>query len=413
MRKSNNHGITLIALVLTIVIIIILAAISISFIISSNGIVNNSIFSREKHEEEKEKEIITLESASVIIDNTVNGKEAKMFRDEDNRGRLEKYIKNNGYDIEVDLLSEEDNAEFIFKVKFNTNRRVYIVKEDGTSIKIGDNSNNESSKDGILPYDENLGMYLVYKIEDLVELSNKINSNEEDDVCVMAKLMNDLDFNDPNSYYDKDRKDFGDLNEDGVLKSLIGELTDRTNAPNEGFIPIGYDLKQIDNYLGTLKMYEFDGNDKRIDNLYIKTNKYNYVGLFGGITNCNNLTVSGEVNVHDRDNVCVGGVAGSAYMISYINNLVDINAINVNSSKISGVYGDSEEVEHLALNNITNNSVINVDGNDNYVSGLFNKEDYLDSYNVNQLENKGEIHIKGNNNYCGGVSSYIESHRWK
>ena len=196
---------------------------------------------------------------------------------------------------------------------------------------------------------------------------------------------------------------------DGILKGLMVELTERTNSPNEGFIPIGHKYVNIDGN-GTCKMYAFDGNEKKIDNLYIKTNKYDHVGLFGCITNCEYLTVSGEINVNNKENVSVGGIAGYAQIMQNVTNKTNINASNVNSSCIAGVAGDfNYETHNVRMYNLINNSVINIEGNNNYIAGIYTNRYYNSNCDILQLQNLGEIHIKGNENICGGVISDFSS----
>lgn len=59
MKKSNNKGITLIVLVITIIVLLILATITLNFVLGDNGIINKAQLAKEKtnieNEEEKEK----------------------------------------------------------------------------------------------------------------------------------------------------------------------------------------------------------------------------------------------------------------------------------------------------------------------------------------------------------------------
>lgn len=61
MRKTNENGITLIALVVTIIVLIILAGVSISLLAGENGILNRTIEAKEKSTLASEKEAIQLD----------------------------------------------------------------------------------------------------------------------------------------------------------------------------------------------------------------------------------------------------------------------------------------------------------------------------------------------------------------
>ena len=69
MFKTNNKGITLIALVITIIILIILAGVSISVVLGENGIITKVSGSKKIQTEANEKEQILLAIASAQIDN--------------------------------------------------------------------------------------------------------------------------------------------------------------------------------------------------------------------------------------------------------------------------------------------------------------------------------------------------------
>ena len=60
MRKTNNKGITLIALIITIVILLILAGIAISALSGENGLFSRAKQAKEKTIESQLKEEITM-----------------------------------------------------------------------------------------------------------------------------------------------------------------------------------------------------------------------------------------------------------------------------------------------------------------------------------------------------------------
>ena len=115
--KTNNKGITLIALVITIIVLLILAGVAISTLTGDNGILTKAVTAKDKTTEAEAKEAVQLEAIG-SIDNT--GK----FNYEDfktnvkkNLGIQDKDIKDNGngtctvtykgYDVTVDTTTGE------------------------------------------------------------------------------------------------------------------------------------------------------------------------------------------------------------------------------------------------------------------------------------------------------------------
>lgn len=60
MKKANERGITLIALVITIIVLIILASVSIAMLTGDNGILKKAITAKEKTIEAEDEEKINL-----------------------------------------------------------------------------------------------------------------------------------------------------------------------------------------------------------------------------------------------------------------------------------------------------------------------------------------------------------------
>lgn len=63
-KQKNNHGITLIALVITIIVLLILVGVSIRFVLGENGIIVKSKISRQEHEIATILEKLNLEKTS-------------------------------------------------------------------------------------------------------------------------------------------------------------------------------------------------------------------------------------------------------------------------------------------------------------------------------------------------------------
>lgn len=152
--------------------------------------------------------------------------------------------------------------------------------------------------------------YQIWCIEDLVTFSNMVNGegirleNGEPVIITAGSIFSgkyivlkrDLNFKSKLSYADSERTDFGDINgntEDG--NSLIDEMTTGT-----GFISIA---KNGNKYFEG----SFDGEDHKIDNIYINSTD-NYASLFGRIANnaiIENLQISGEMK---SDSNLAGGI---------------------------------------------------------------------------------------------------------
>ena len=164
--------------------------------------------------------------------------------------------------------------------------------------------------------DEDSEIKIQY-IEDLVELSNNVNSGKKYSNKNIV-LERDLDFNDPSSYR--------------------SNVVDQTLITGEGFTPIG---KDANNYFdGT-----FDGNNHKIENLYqnIEDPSMQYSGLFGYISKAEiyNLDISGDITVNSQ-NKAIGSIVGYANesKISNCNSICTINDLNGAINKVGGIVGN-------------------------------------------------------------------------
>ena len=167
----------------------------------------------------------------------------------------------------------------------------------------------------------------INSIEDLLRLSQNVK-NGNDYSGTLVKLNKSLDFEDTESYENAEDTSFGDVNEDGDVKSLIEELTDKEG---KGFLPIGGNTTN-DVFCG-----QFDGQGHEISNLYINGDSNNSdCGLFGKINNSKiaNVTVNGTIKAIDY----VGGIAGVVSGYSHIQNCKNYCNIEARSSS-AGIVG--------------------------------------------------------------------------
>ncbi len=204
--------------------------------------------------------------------------------------------------------------------------------------------------------------YIQY-IEDLVALSNNVNNGNSYSGKTIY-LEKDLDFKNRISYRNADRTDFNDFNNDNITgKILYAELTEESGA---GFMPVG---NRQNNFQGV-----FDGNNKKIDNLYVHnvTTSGEYFGLFGRISNSiiKSLEVSGNVLIENINDI--GGIVGSSINSSLINL---VNRVNVTKNSndwstggiVGSVYGEINIKECVNYGTIKNGGwlggIVGGDGN--------------------------------------------------
>lgn len=150
--------------------------------------------------------------------------------------------------------------------------------------------------------------YKIYKIEDLVEFSNRTNRAENPDNFngKYVELMDDVDFNNVKSYEKADRTDFGDINGNGTIEELRTELT--TGA---GFMPISENRSNP--FLGN-----FLGNSHEIKNIYINISSNSEVqaALFGHAKDVTikNIGITGSIKCEQSgNNSCCAGLVGAIY----------------------------------------------------------------------------------------------------
>lgn len=270
-------------------------------------------------------------------------------------------------------------------------------------------------------YDACVGVREISYIEDLVEFSNDVNLGNG----YSAELTRTLDFEDDNSYKDKNSTQFGDYNQDGNIEGIKAELTNKNGI---GFISIGTGHDFTGN---------FEGNGYEIKNIY--QNKY--AGLFGIISNAKvaNLGLSGgeihseeqkyagaliassrssqiyncynSANVIANEALFTGGISGRIAESTQIYNCY--NSGNITGKQdIGGIAGRSYENKKNTINIITNcYNTGKITALSDYAGGIVGF--YVDFYNyymdktlVNRCYNTGEI---SGSNYIGGIIGWVTS----
>ena len=241
----------------------------------------------------------------------------------------------------------------------------------------------------------------IQSIEDLVTLSNDVKAGNSY-IGRTITLERNLDFKTTDSYRNSARRDFSDINENGIDEDLLTELTTGT-----GFKPIG--MKNLDEESSEESITSyfcgiFDGKNNKLSNLLIKKPENLSIdtnvnlGLFGYIkdSTIQNLTLTGYIEIPNKGSDVVnrsgaGAFVGAARGTSYLKNLhnyVDLYSY-YGRDKLGGIVGD-------VSGEITN--IINCDNHGNISNS--NQPGGIIGYNI------GSVFIDNCNNY-GTITNVI------
>lgn len=249
----------------------------------------------------------------------------------------------------------KDTKEILSELTPNTEYTVMIEttvspiqkKETGVKIQVFPTITNYNFGLRTVGNEEN--PYLIYKIEDIVSLAQCVNTgNTFAGICV--RLINNVDFNCANDYYNSLDTRFGDLNGNaGDQNQIITEMT-----TGNGFIMIGN--SETNSFQGI-----FEGNNARIDNIMMnKTDSTleSRIGLFSYINNATikNLTISGNYNIVKDGAGLVGGVLGNSSIINCHNNVNVTNTLN--NFSVAGLAGTLMQQSNVIIDSSSNNATI-------------------------------------------------------
>ncbi len=153
--KSNNKGITLIALVITIIVLLILAGISIMMLTGHNGILNRVAESKEKTEKAQIKESVKLD---ILQWQTANEHE-NITKDIVNQIITgENSINNNTTYADGSGIQEDENGEYF--VSKEGNHKIYISDIwNGTTF---DNAGPLASEKLVIDEEKKFSPYIKY-----------------------------------------------------------------------------------------------------------------------------------------------------------------------------------------------------------------------------------------------------------
>ena len=328
----KNRGITLIALVITIIVLLILAGVSISMLSGDNGILSRAAEARIESRASKVEEEKNLWKSELGIDKYAGTNEAKTLDELLNELLSQELITDSEKQIILDTGIVTIGSRTI---EFMTD------EEKPTIVNV--------TKNTALPAGTEENPYQIFSIEDLVQLSINVNSGDSYEGKYI-KMMKTLDFNDENSYLNAYSTEYGNLNgidDDG--NELKTEMMTGT-----GFTP----LAQENN---TYFSGNFEGNNYRIENIYI--NGKNYASFISKVKNAklSNLEITGSI-------VAIGpaGIIGLVEKDSTFRVENCINRATLNSTGPGWIGG--------IINTINSNAQVEmINCNNNVNLGTYNK----------------------------------------
>ena len=332
-KIKGRKGITLIALVVTIVVILILAGITVGMVTSDNGILKETKNAKQQAEIDNEKSIVERAKMLAMMRSKNGSITYEIFEPalKDEAGTNPTEVSDAG-DV-IDILFTDSNRYYEIDKDGNVSEPQEVVKDEfAGDITKGGRCDGSEEK----PYEINC-------IEDLVVLSNISNGSGiqfENGTIKNVKsydnfegkyiiLMRNLNFKSKYSYKDSTRTDFGNLNGDDLDgNNLITEMT-----TGIGFTPIG------DNQGSARFCGNFDGNEKSIQNLYIKRAEENSssTGFISDVQEgvlVKGLTISGTITATGH----TGGIIGESNANATVTNCTNKSNITGRNS-VGGIIG--------------------------------------------------------------------------
>ena len=402
---NNKHGITLIALVITIVVLLILAGVSISMLTGNNSIIKQAQNAKKETEESTEKEKIqiavyeselknngyqklTEENLQKEIDEQFGDEEAKVysnekdafsviFQNKDTAYRIESNGDVNKIDIAFKITNEEEYKEFINEVNNGNsfeNQYVYLLNDldfQNEGIDIAGNFIDESNNK---PFS---GVF-----EGNNKKINNLNINKNQDFVALFA-------------YNK-----------GTIRDIVlesGNITGQARVAgivsvSDGLIENCHNKGTNINITGTTVggggiVSRCNGNIKYCSNSQNINSNTSYVaGItgalnYGTMSNCYNIgTITGTNTI--------GGLVAGSHSGQIINcyNLGNITGTNKNSANgtyvggISGNSGINSKIINCYNSGKIRSEYINCGG----IAGqLLNSSEIINCYNIGIIENQG------------------------
>lgn len=325
-----KQGVSLIVLVITIAIMLIIASV-VLMNLESNNIINSAEETVDKSNLSVTKEKIEILASRELLETQTTK------------------LTQTGLDTRLKTEFGENNYELYNAEEF------YIVKHNDKSFKVYPNSEVEEYLEGEI--------VIIDSIEDLVRFREDVNSGIAHEKS--AILIKDIDFKDDASY------DNTPVTIAGVEYKLGGTNDLKTHLTTG----VGWEAIGVEAYYfkGT-----FDGTNKKIQNIYVNTNKIRQ-GLFGWVSGSiknviltGNMTTSSYIiglvadfrgktiencinhanitsTLLNRNDAAVGGIVGWNY--GEIVNCENYGIIKAASNCVGGIAGVNYSLVKMCINN--------------------------------------------------------------
>ena len=148
MKFTKEHGITLLALIITIIVLVILAGVALNTLFGNNGILNNSKYSTEQYTKSVEKEAIALAFADLKM---------KLYTDDNiteiTEELLEQRLNDAGNNVEV---TDGENGNFVITFKdtgdqYEVTANGKVLGEDKTEVGQGTSEYEDEQQEELTP----------------------------------------------------------------------------------------------------------------------------------------------------------------------------------------------------------------------------------------------------------------------
>ena len=406
--KKNVHGITLIALVITIIVLLILAGVSISMLTGKNGILNKVIEAKEKTNLGQQQEKNDIANIEEIINENINESTVEKVTDSD-PGVLEKES-----DTIYTISSIEDLVFFAYDVRVGNTY-------DGKTVKLKQNLDFNSIKSYVDAFRTDYGKY-GYTGELKTLLTSKegfipIGLTEKNDATIkegsFAGTFDGNGYYISNCYINIDatqdttktriaffgRHLYGEVKNFGLININYTLVNSKDEGSVSGFSTTSIDGSKISNCYVSGNIKQISKGDGNVNCSGISTynkgiieNTYNLATIQGEIDNENAGCYLGGITVNHEDNYidkCYnsGKIIGKGGKGTFqIGGITRITGVKTN--EITQVYNKGE----ICLELLDNCSFISLGG---IAGSLSNRGDST----LENVYNSGKITIKGTHNY--------------
>ena len=289
MRKdSNNEGITLIALVVTIVVLLILAGVSLNLVLGNNGIITKAQDAKLMTRAGSAEDEVELWKSDNYIARTSN--QATVDKETMLQGLKDKNLV---YEEEID----RDNEIITIKKKDGT-----IVKEinySGVIINISKTPETEKSGAVVLQVTsvEGLTNISIKSEEEFNAFVEQIERMDEESKKDLIKRLNIIGIN---KFSGKNIKTFEELLEYYYTKGYITDATEEAYWEKMNDIParnICYVMLELfyNDQTGLLIMYQVINPDNELSDTYVATENGTYTFIVKDLMTGNSYAKSVEV----------------------------------------------------------------------------------------------------------------------